>query len=130
MRRGQHQRPHMRSLGENTFPAGRGREPNEGHRHHKLMTEEIRRVIPKLYSQEKVKDPMVYVKFFSPYSNWTWYATEFDGEDRFFGLVKGFEDELGYFSLQELAEANRNGLPLVERDTGFSPKRLSEARLR
>ena len=32
-------------------------------------------------------------------------ASEFDGEDIFFGLVNGFELELGYFSLQELQEA-------------------------
>jgi hypothetical protein len=31
-------------------------------------------------------------------SSWTWYSTEFDGEDLFFGLVVGFETELGYFN--------------------------------
>lgn len=103
-------------------------EPLEGARHHKLMTAELRKMLPKLYAQEKVKDPIVYAKYFSPYSGWTWYATEFDGEDRFFGLVKGFETELGYFSLQEMAEVNRNGLPLVERDIYFTPKKLSEVR--
>ena len=42
------------------------------------------------------------IHYFSPASNWDWYASEFDGKDTFFGLVSGFELELGYFSLQEL----------------------------
>ena len=57
-----------------------------------------KKVLPKLYSQEEKGDEAVaYVKFFTPWSNWTWYATEFDGEDTFFGLVIGLETELGYF---------------------------------
>ena len=34
---------------------------------------------------------MAQVKFFTPDSNLTWYASEFDGEDIFFGLVSGFD---------------------------------------
>jgi hypothetical protein len=106
----------------------RGREPLEGARRHKLMTEELRKLLPPLYSQEKVKDPIVYVKYFSPYSNWTWLATEFDGTDTFFGMVEGHDKELGYFSLNELATAQDRGLPLVERDIWFKPKKLSEVK--
>ena len=29
----------------------------------------------------------MYVKFFDPWSQWTWYATEFDGKNEFFGIV-------------------------------------------
>lgn len=66
------------------------------------------------------------VKFFTPWSNWTWYATEFDGEDTFFGLVYGFERELGYFSLREL-EKIRGPMGLcIERDLYFTPRKLSE----
>ena len=69
----------------------------------KLLTAEILAKLPPLYSQENVADPMVWVKFFHPASNWTWYATEFDPtEGMFFGLVSGLEEELGYFSLAEL----------------------------
>ena len=69
----------------------------------KLMTKEILNRIPALYSQEEAKDPTVHVKFFAPWSNWTWYATEYDPEERiFFGRVDGFESELGNFSLDEL----------------------------
>src|SRR5947207_2515957 len=57
-------------------------------------------------------------------SQWTWFASEYDPSRRlFFGLVIGFEAELGYFSLDELEEA-RGGLGLpIERDLNFRPKR-------
>lgn len=87
----------------------------------KMLTKADQSKLPALYSQDG-KDPSqvkVPVKFFSPYSNWTWYATEYDPDQRlFFGYVKGHENELGYFSLDELESATKmNGkLPLVERD--------------
>ena len=68
------------------------------------------------------------VKFFTPDSNWTWYASEFDGDDIFFGLVIGFVAEFGLFSLSELEEARGPlGLP-IERDKHFEPKPLRELR--
>jgi hypothetical protein len=99
----------------------------------KLLTKEILKKLPKRYSQENEKDPIVICKFFDPTGSWTWYAIEGeqDGDDFiFFGLVKGFESELGYFSLREL-ETCKNGmrglqaLP-IERDINFKPCRLSE----
>ena len=75
---------------------------------------------------EKGLDSLAQVKFFTPDSNWTWYASEFDGEDIFFGLVVGFEVELGYFSLSELQSVRGPwGLP-IERDLHFEPKTLKE----
>ena len=63
-----------------------------------------------------------------PRTGWTWYVTEFDGEDSFFGYVVGFEKELGYFSLSEL-QGIRGALGLpVERDLYFEPKPLSEVK--
>jgi len=41
-----------------------------------LMTEEIKKTLPQLYSTEQEKDPIARVKFFTPWTNWTWYATE------------------------------------------------------
>lgn len=89
-----------------------------------LLTEELRRILPALYAQEHQSDPAVFIKFFTPDSNWTWWVTEGspDGSDfRFFGFVRGFEDEWGYFLLSEL-EAARGplGLP-IERDLWFQP---------
>jgi len=71
-------------------------------------------------------DALAQVKFFTPDSSWTWYASEFDGEDIFFGLVSGFEVELGYFSLKEMQEVRGPlGLP-IELDLYFEPKSLRE----
>ncbi|WGV29034.1 DUF2958 domain-containing protein [Halotia branconii] len=93
-----------------------------------LLTAEIRAQLPALYAQEKIADPIAYVKFFNPTSDWTWYATEFDGEDTFFGLVQGFESELGYFSLSELQEyCGALGIG-IERDLQFKPTPLSQLR--
>lgn len=101
-------------------------------RGHKLLTAELRKALPPLYSQENSypNDTIAHVKFFSPYNGWSWYATEFDGEDLFFGLVKGYETELGYFSLSELENlSGMNGqLPLVERDLYWSARPLAEVK--
>lgn len=94
-----------------------------------LLDKASREKLPSLYAnEEKGLDAEAVVKFFTPDSNWTWYASEFDGEDIFFGLVIGFEIELGYFSLKELKEARGPlGLP-IERDLHFKPKSLKELR--
>lgn len=93
----------------------------------KLLTKEVLKKLPELYSQEdKGLEAVAVVKFFTPDSSWTWYATEFDGEDLFFGLVDGFEKELGYFRLSELKQVKgKLGLP-IERDRYFEPKPLKE----
>ena len=88
----------------------------------KLLTKENREALPQLYTNEDKEDPNAIVKFFTPFSSWTWYATEFDGEDTFFGLVDGHEKELGYFSLSELESLGNK----IERDRWFSPTPLSK----
>lgn len=100
-------------------------------RGHKLLTKELFSKLPRLYSQEdKGLEAVAQVKFFSPYSNWTWYATEFDGEDIFFGYVEGFANELGTFSLAELDKVvfkfGGVEVPAVERDLNWTPKTLKE----
>ena len=87
----------------------------------KLLTKEIVQKLPQLLSQDGNPDARVYVKFFSPLHRWTWYATEYDPEQRlFFGYVESgiypSFDELAYFSLDELQEVK---LPFglgIERD--------------
>lgn len=92
-----------------------------------LLPDKLREKLPNLYAQEKLgADAVAYAKYFTPDSSWTWYATEFDGKDTFFGLVDGFEKELGYFSLSELKAARGPlGLP-IERDMYWEPKTLRE----
>jgi hypothetical protein len=95
----------------------------------KLLTAEILHNLPALYSQEKVADPIVRVKFFCPWNHWTWYATEYSPEEGlFFGLVRGQEEELGYFSLVELESVSGPGGLKIERDRYFKPCPLSEVR--
>jgi len=92
-----------------------------------LLTQEIRKRLPPLYANEELGlDALAQVKYFTPDSNWTWYASEFDGEDIFFGLVSGFEVELGNFSLSELESVTGPlGLP-IERDLHFESRTLKE----
>lgn len=96
-------------------------------RGHELLPKDIREKLPPLYANEEIGlTALALVKFFTPDSNWTWYGSEFDGEDTFFGLVSGFEVELGYFLLSELAAVRGPlGLP-IERDLHFEPKTLQE----
>ncbi len=113
--------------GTETSDAKPESESNEEEDAAKLLTAAIRERLPKLYATEHDKDPVVQVKFFSPWMNWTWYVTEFDGADIFFGLVEGFATEWGYFSLSEI-QAGRGpfGVPVVERDLHFRPAPISE----
>ncbi len=93
-----------------------------------LLTKELRRKLPPLYAndEKKPEDVQVIVKFFDPTGSWTWYATEFDGKDSFFGYVRGFDNELGYFSLSELESIKgRFGLG-IERDRHFRKHTLKE----
>jgi len=96
----------------------------------KLLNKELREIIPPLYSTEKDPDPIVRCKFFTPWSNWTWYVLEFDGEDTFFGYVVGFEAELGYFSLSELESITGPMGLKIERDLYFNPVNLSKIKKR
>ena len=92
-----------------------------------LMPKEVQEKLPPLYVQEQLGGrAVVHVKYFTPDGSWTWYATEFDGKDTFFGLVDGNVKELGYFSLSELREA-RGPMGLhIERDLHWTPKTLKE----
>lgn len=115
----------------------------------KLLTKEIERSFPPWMSTDgKPPDQVrVVVKFFTPDSNWTWYATEacavVAADEReyplcekpapvrsdvlFFGLVSGHEMELGYFALSELERVRgKLGLP-IERDTYWTGT-LADAR--
>lgn len=94
-----------------------------------LLTEELRAQLPALYAQEKVQDKIVHLKFFTPWSNWTWYVTEGGVEDEdfiFFGYVIGFEEEWGYFSLNELQSIRGPGGLTIERDLHFNPTPFSQ----
>jgi len=100
----------------------------------KLLPQKIREILPVIGAQDgKGGKAVVYVKYFTPDSNWTWLAisgepvlSESNSEIdfRFFGLVFGHEKEFGYFLLSELEEVRGPmGLP-IERDMHFKPAML------
>lgn len=107
---------------------------HSGLRRHKLMTKELRDMIPALYANGNVKDVKDYdtglspAKLLAPYTGWRWFITEWDCETGMcFGLVEGFETEFGYFSLDELAEVTVfGGVPAVEPDLYWKPTPLGE----
>ena len=93
-----------------------------------LLPNEVQAKLPPLYSQEdKGWDAVAQVKFFTPWSNWTWWATEYDPATKiFFGLVQGFEREPGYFSLEEMESVRGPGGLTIERDLYWTSKPLKE----
>ena len=93
-----------------------------------LYREYLKKHLPPLYSQERNPDPLVHAKFFTPWSYWTWYAIEFDGEDVLFGWVEGQDKELGYFSLSELEQVRGPCGLEIEQDLYFRPVPLSQIR--
>ena len=104
----------------------------------KLLTKEIRKKLPKLYAQDgKGNDAIAHVKFFTPWTHWTWWATEGepvlddDGNEvdfTFFGLVNGFEKEVGYWSLGELESVKGPFGLKIERDLYFDPTPVGNLR--
>lgn len=85
------------------------------------------RTLPALHSQSENPDPVASARFFDSLSFWCWYAIEFDGNDTFFGLVCGFESELGQFHLSEFAEINRDsGFDRIKLDDKFVPTPINK----
>ncbi len=95
-----------------------------------LLPEAVRLQLPPLFSQEEEPDPLVVCKFFTPDSDWTWYAVEFDGLDTFIGYVVGHVAELGSFTLHELEDVRGPLGAKIERDKQFAPTRLSDIKKR
>jgi hypothetical protein len=117
--------------------------PSTGPARPPLLDEESRAKLPKLYHGEETGlgiDAVAQVKFFSPDAGWTWYASEgspidadgyFDTDKEkvdylFFGLVIGYEIELGFFSLSELMDTRGPFGLSIERDKFYQPKTLRE----
>jgi len=82
--------------------------------------------MPQTYQTEDQADPLVYLHYFR--GGWDWFITEKDsdpdgeGQLQAFGLVRGFEEELGYINLPEILAAG------AELDLHWTPKPLSAVR--
>jgi len=94
----------------------------------KLLPKYIEKLLPPLYSQEdKGEDAVAQVKFFTPWTGWTWYASEYDPAKRlFFGVVVGHEREFGYFALDEMEAIEGPAGLRIERDLHWTPRALKE----
>lgn len=115
-----------------------------------MMTREWADRIPRLGSQDgrPPEEVRVVVKYFAPWTSWTWYATEAEvarpagagvesvplsdydparGDDLvFYGLVVGQERELGYWTMRDLMSIRGPGGLQVERDRYFSGGTLAD----
>jgi hypothetical protein len=96
----------------------------------KLLTKEILKKLPPLYTNEELEADQVRViaKFFFPVGGSSWYATEFNPQE---GLFFGFANlgdntmaELGYFTLKEMEEFRHPRFPFlrIERDKFWNDK--------
>lgn len=92
----------------------------------KLLTEAIKAKLPKLGT---TNGGDAIVKFFNPTGAGTWFASEFDGEDTFFGwaMILPGCGEYGYFSLSELASFKGQFGLGIERDLYFEQTPMAEA---
>lgn len=94
----------------------------------KMMTQALSKKLPPLYAQDgKGSETVVYGHWFSCFSNFDFYATEYDPETKeCFGFVFGPFPEMGYFSLAEFEEINRHyGFNFIERDVYFDPQKVT-----
>ena len=98
-----------------------------------LLTKELENQIPLIGTTDKNPDPMVWVKWFTPDSSYTWYITERNPHTgRCFGVTvnpaSNMPWELGYFDQKEIESVRgKLGLP-VERDKWFKPQPLSQVK--
>ena len=100
----------------------------------KLLTKALEKRFAQVGKQDLEKDPIVIARYFNPTGAGTWYAMEYYPEERlFFGYVSIFgdwNDEWGYFSLDQLENfQGRFGLG-IERDRFFKEKPFSQIKPR
>ena len=97
----------------------------------KLLTKDLQKKLPPLYSQEKVADPLVVAHFFNPCGSGDWWITEgqIEGDDYvMFGLCDLGFPELGYVSMNEMQAVKGPFGIGIERDRHWTKKKLSEVR--
>lgn len=95
-----------------------------------LIAKSILAEIPDLYETEDMLDPICHVKLFTPDADWTWFIIEIskDASSKCYGYVQGLENELGYFSLEELENVQGPLGLAIERDLSFKPTPFSKVK--
>ncbi len=93
-----------------------------------LLTKDLSEQAEQQYPLGSDMDQLIVAKFFDPQGSWSWYLMNQDPEDPdyLWGIVDGFEVEMGSFSLGELQHfRGRFGLG-IERDLNFEPLSAKE----
>ncbi len=94
-----------------------------------ILDHPLVKALPALYTQDGVDDPIVTVRIFHPSSDWFWYPLEVDlDKGLFFGLVRGFEAELGSFSTAEFQSVEESTYLPFQVDETFKPMKLTEVK--
>jgi len=82
--------------------------------------------IPYLYEQQYKTNPTVYGRYIVEDSDWSWLILEYSQHQRlFFGMILP-EQQLTYFTIEDLQSVVREYGIDVELDTTFNPKLLKE----
>ena len=95
----------------------------------KLLTKKILEKIPSVNWDNETNSEKVIVHYFHPFSDWHWYFTEYDPEEKlFFGIVHNnltweqmHDGEYSYTSLEQLESIEIFGCP-IERDLYWDDK--------
>lgn len=90
-----------------------------------LLPPSLEKEFKKIWNQNNVEDPIVVAKYFHPFSQRTWYATEYDPDtNNFFGFVAWDYWERWYFNKKEMEQLLFAWLH-IERDLYWEPTPFS-----
>ena len=89
----------------------------------KLLTKKISDDAKAQYDKgSSLEDQMIVGKFFTPWSNWTWYLMNMHEDENYcWGIVQGNALEMGSFLIQELKAVDGPFGLKIERDKYFKP---------
>jgi hypothetical protein len=86
-----------------------------------LLTEYSKENLPGLDAQDDISDPIAYRRYVSDVIGWQWFVIGYDSNEKiYYGYVKGWDDELGDFTDDDLNDAEAYD------DVNFEPIKLSE----
>lgn len=82
--------------------------------------------IPKIYEQQRSSNLKIYARYFVANSDWEWLVLEYSKLQRlFFGLILP-EEQLVYFTVEELQKVQFDYGVTIELDLDFKPTNLKE----
>jgi len=88
-----------------------------------LLLDHIKKLEAQYKFGAEMKDQKVIVKLFDPLGSWSWYLMNIDPNNHNYvwGIVKGFEVEMGSIEIRELEKIGATRLLGIERDINFEP---------